>query len=86
MDGAAITAQYTTQEKLLLAQAIYKLGAVQWPVISQMLIDHPCCAGRSGELFSPEACEAAYVNLMAAAGMNVYVHFPTSFIDGVRLM
>lgn len=77
MDGPTITAQYTTQEKLLLAQAVHKLGAVQWPDISTLLVQHPCCAGRPGELFSPEACEAAYVSLMAEAGMNVCVPIPS---------
>lgn len=71
MSDAAASSPYTTQEKLLLAQAVHKLGAVQWPAISKLLVEHPCCAGRPEELFSPSACETAYVGLMADAGMNV---------------
>jgi len=63
----------TTQEKLLLSQAVYKLGAVAWPVVSKLLLEHPCCAGRGRELFSAEACEAYYIGLMTSIGMNVYV-------------
>lgn len=63
----------TTQEKLLLAQAVYKLGAVAWPVVSKLLLDHPCCVGRDAGLFSAEGCETNYIALMTSIGMNVYV-------------
>ncbi len=63
----------TTQEKLLLAQAVYKLGAVAWPVVSKLLLQHPCCAGRDEELFLPEDCESSYIGLMTSIGINVYV-------------
>lgn len=71
MEEQAFAQQYTTQEKLLLAQAVHKLGAVQWPAISKLLTEHPCFIGRPGELFSPEACEGAYVGLMTDVGINV---------------
>ncbi|KAK4689878.1 bromodomain-containing protein 8, partial [Tremellales sp. Uapishka_1] len=60
----------TVQEKLLLSQAVYKFGAVNWPVVSKVLLEHPCCAGRN-ELFQPQACENAYVALMTLIGINV---------------
>lgn len=63
----------TTQEKLLLSQAVYKLGAVAWPVVSGLLLEHPCCAGRNAAYFSPEGCEENYVTLMTSIGINVYV-------------
>ncbi|WVQ67058.1 uncharacterized protein L199_005251 [Kwoniella botswanensis] len=61
----------TTQEKLLLSQAIYKLGAISWPAISKLLTSHPCCVNRPSELFSPEACEGIYMELMAGLEINV---------------
>jgi hypothetical protein len=63
--------KYTTQERLLLSQAVYKLGSVPWPAISALLLEHPCCLGRPVELFSPEGCEGAYVGLMGSIGQNV---------------
>ncbi|WVR00197.1 hypothetical protein IAU59_007339 [Kwoniella sp. CBS 9459] len=32
----------TVQEKLLLSQAVYKLGAISWPQVSALLVSHPC--------------------------------------------
>ena len=61
----------TTQEKLLLAQAVHKVGAANWPAISKLLVEHPCCKHRPGELFTPESCEAEYVGLMQSIGQNV---------------
>ncbi|OCF61217.1 hypothetical protein L486_00863 [Kwoniella mangroviensis CBS 10435] len=61
----------TTQEKLLLSQAIYKLGAISWPAISKLLTSHPCCVNRPSELFSPEACEGIYMELMSGLEINV---------------
>ncbi|WVR07773.1 hypothetical protein IAU60_004816 [Kwoniella sp. DSM 27419] len=63
--------QLTIQEKLLLAQAVYKLGAISWPEVSKALVQHPCCRGRPAEMFSPEACESNYVELMKGIEVNV---------------
>jgi bromodomain-containing protein 8 len=65
--------QYTTQEKLLLAQAVYKVGAIAWPVVSTLLTEHPLIRDRSRptELFSAQSCEAAYIALMRSIGQNV---------------
>lgn len=71
MDELAFSSRLTTQEKLLLSQAVYKLGALQWPNISKLLLSHPCCRGRPAELFTPEGCEESYVGLMTAIGVNV---------------
>lgn len=65
--------RYTTQERLLLSQAVYKLGALAWAVVSGLLLQHPCCLDRPADLFSPEGCEGAYVGLMGSIGQNVYV-------------
>jgi hypothetical protein len=48
-----IADKLSVQEKLLLAQAVHKLGAINWPNISKLLVEHPCCVGRE-ELFTPE--------------------------------
>ncbi|WWC91598.1 uncharacterized protein L201_006544 [Kwoniella dendrophila CBS 6074] len=61
----------TIQEKLLLSQAIYKLGAISWPAISKLLTSHPCCINRPSELFSPESCESIYMELMAGLEINI---------------
>jgi bromodomain-containing protein 8 len=68
---AAAVDQLTVQEKLLLAQAVYKVGAADWPTVSKLLSEHPCHIGRPPELFSPEACEASYVALMTGIEINV---------------
>nr|ODN94060.1 hypothetical protein L203_00235 [Cryptococcus depauperatus CBS 7841] len=68
-----IAGQLSTQEKLLLSQAVYKLGAINWPRVSQLLRDHPCIQGKSQALFSPESCENIYKELMGAINMNVPV-------------
>ena len=60
-----------TQEKLLLSQAVYKVGAVAWPIVSKLLSDHPVCTGRPAGLFTPESCESAYIGLMTSIGQNV---------------
>ncbi|ORY26701.1 hypothetical protein BCR39DRAFT_540478 [Naematelia encephala] len=72
-DDVLSSDSYTTQEKLLLAQAVHKLGAVAWPAVSKLLVEHPCIAGagRPERLFTPEGCEAGYVALMGDIGMNV---------------
>lgn len=61
----------TVQEKLLLSQAVYKVGAADWPAVSKLLIEHPCFIGRPAELFTPEACEQVYVALMTGIEINV---------------
>ncbi|WVQ73096.1 hypothetical protein IAR50_002659 [Cryptococcus sp. DSM 104548] len=61
-----------TQEKLLLSQAIYKLGAFSWPQVSDLLLAHPCISKRRPkELFAPDRCEAMYKEMMASIGINV---------------
>ena len=73
----------TTQEKLLLSQAVYKVGAAAWETISGLLRDHPIIQGRPADLFTPEACEQSYVALMGSIGQNVYV-FPLRIHTGPR--
>jgi len=62
----------TTQEKLLFAQAVYKVGAAAWDVISNLLTSHPL-SEMNGKVFSPEQCETIYVGLMTSIGQNVWV-------------
>jgi bromodomain-containing protein 8 len=75
MNEQAFVQQYSTTEKLLLAQAVYKLGAAKWEEISKLLTEHPCVTDRTAqakdELFSPKACEEGYVGLMTDIGINV---------------
>ena len=68
-----VVADLSVQEKLLLSQAVYKFGAVDWPGISSLLLAHPCVDGRPEQLFSPDACEREYIQLMTEIGQNVYV-------------
>ncbi|KAK8853125.1 hypothetical protein IAR55_003826 [Kwoniella newhampshirensis] len=68
---STLSDRLTVQEKLLLAQAVYKLGALSWPAVSKLLVAHPCCINRPLELFSPQACEGSYVGLMTGIGINV---------------
>jgi hypothetical protein len=63
--------QLTTQEKLLLAQAVYKVGAAEWTTISSLLTQHPICTARPAALFSAQSCEKLYVALMTVIGQNV---------------
>lgn len=65
------TDRLTVQEKLLFAQAVYKVGAADWPVVSKLLLAHPCLIGRPPDYFTPEACEATYVALMGSIEINV---------------
>lgn len=79
----------TTQEKLLLSQAVYKVGAANWPVVSQLLLAHPCLVGRPPTYFTPEACENTYVSLMKGIEINVYVELggiadPSPTPDGAK--
>lgn len=61
----------TVQEKLLLAQAVYKVGAANWPAVSKLLKAHPCVVDRPPDLFLPKACEAIYVALMTSIDINM---------------
>lgn len=66
----------TIQEKLLLSQAVYKLGAFSWAEVSSLLLDHPCIKdaaphARPAKLFTPERCEGIYKELMNVIGINV---------------
>lgn len=66
----------TVQEKLLLSQAVYKLGAFSWAEVSSLLLDHPCIKdaaphARPAKLFTPERCEGIYKELMNVIGINV---------------
>ncbi|GFZ48613.1 hypothetical protein JCM24511_06361 [Saitozyma sp. JCM 24511] len=85
MDELAFSSRLTTQEKLLLSQAVYKLGALQWPNISKLLLSHPCCRDRPAELFTPEGCEESYVGLMTAIGVNVPAEGATKPLASVHL-
>ncbi|RXK37819.1 hypothetical protein M231_04909 [Tremella mesenterica] len=62
-----------TEEKLLLAQAVHKHGALDWTLISKLISQHPYVIGdaQRGDIFTPEKCEEAYVGLMQSIGMNV---------------
>jgi bromodomain-containing protein 8 len=60
----------TTQEKLLFAQAVYKVGAAAWTVIAELLTSHPL-SEMNGKIFTPELSEAIYVDLMTSTGQNV---------------
>ncbi|WVQ84935.1 hypothetical protein IAT38_007098 [Cryptococcus sp. DSM 104549] len=66
-----LSSRLTTQQKLLLAQAVYKYG-VSWPAASKALVGHPCCKALAGEgVFSAQECEGMYVELMTGIGVNV---------------
>ncbi|ODO05324.1 hypothetical protein L198_02017 [Cryptococcus wingfieldii CBS 7118] len=67
----SLSADLTTQEKLLLSQAIYKLGAFSWPQVSDLLLVHPSIKPRPKELFTPDRCEAMYKEMMGVIGINV---------------
>jgi len=67
-----VSVALSTQEKLLFAQAVYKVGAAAWNVISNLLTSHPLCE-MTGRSFTPEQCEAIYIDLMTSTGHNVYV-------------
>ena len=68
---AAPADKLTTQEKLLLSQAVYKFGAVAWPVVSKALSVHPVVQGRPPELFDAQACETSYIALMTSIEQNM---------------
>jgi len=69
--AAKAAERLTTQEKLLLAQAVYKLGAGNWQAVSGILRAHPCLIDRPADLFSPESCEKVYVALMTSIEINM---------------
>jgi bromodomain-containing protein 8 len=73
MEEAALSSRLNTQEKLLISQAVYKLGAVNWEKISALLENHPVIEGRPKEWFDATTVEAYYVGLMTEIGQNVYV-------------
>lgn len=72
MEEEALSSRLSTSEKLLIAQAVYKLGALDWEKISGLLVNHPVIEGRPAEWFDSKTCEAYYVGLMTEAGINVY--------------
>lgn len=74
MDEVALSSRLSTSEKLLISQAVYKLGALDWEKISGLLVNHPVIEGRPAEWFDAKTCEAYYVGLMTEAGINVYVY------------
>jgi hypothetical protein len=73
MEEIAISSRLTAQEKLLVSQAVYSLGAVNWEKISEILENHPVIEGRPKEWFDAATVEAYYVGLMTEIGINVYV-------------
>jgi hypothetical protein len=79
MEEAALSSRLNTQEKLLISQAVYKLGAVNWEKISALLENHPVIEGRPKEWFDATTVEAYYVGLMTEIGQNVYVSFILTF-------
>jgi len=72
--------QLSTQEKLLFAQAVYKVGAAAWSNVSSLLLAHPVCTAKAKDAFSPAGCEALYVDLMTSIGQNVCV-LPRAYED-----
>ena len=79
MEEEALSSRLSTSEKLLISQAVYKLGALDWEKLSGLLVNHPVIEGRPAEWFDAKTCEAYYVGLMTEAGINVYV-FPSSTV------
>jgi bromodomain-containing protein 8 len=71
MEEQAIASRLNTQEKLLLSQAVYKFGALDWIKISNVLVEHPLLVERPKEWFDAQSCEATYVGLMSEIGLNV---------------
>lgn len=71
MEEEALSSRLSTSEKLLIAQAVYKFGALDWDKISGLLANHPVVDGRPAEWFDTKTCEAYYVGLMTEAGINV---------------
>jgi hypothetical protein len=57
----------------LVAQAVYKYGAVDWQKISALLENHPVVVSqeRPKEWFDVPTVEAYYVGLMTEIGINV---------------
>jgi hypothetical protein len=73
MEEAALSSRLSTSEKLLVAQAVYKYGAVDWQKISALLENHPVVVAqeRPKEWFDVPTVEAYYVGLMTEIGINV---------------
>lgn len=78
MEEEALSSRLSTSEKLLISQAVYKLGALDWEKLSGLLVNHPVIEGRPAEWFDAKTCEAYYVGLMTEAGINVYVLFSST--------
>ena len=81
MEEAALSSRLNTQEKLLISQAVYKLGAVNWEKISALLENHPVIEGRPKEWFDATTVEGYYVRLMTEIGQNVYVLLLSRFLS-----
>lgn len=73
MEEEALSSRLSTQEKLLIAQAIYKFGALNWEKISGLLQAHPLIREKNvpNDWFGPAAVEAYYVGMMTEIGINV---------------
>ncbi|TFY82713.1 hypothetical protein EWM64_g1297 [Hericium alpestre] len=56
-------------ERLILAQAVYELGANAWPAVAKLLSEHPLIS-QPHSSFSPESCQAAYEHLMKEATLE----------------
>ncbi|TFK75869.1 hypothetical protein BDN72DRAFT_831308 [Pluteus cervinus] len=59
----------TPLESLLLAQAVWELGADDWPAVSKVLCKHPLLS-RQKSFFTPQSCHAMYVYLMKQANLD----------------
>lgn len=70
-------------EALILAQAVWELGADAWPSVAAVLSNHPLLT-RPENFFTPQVSllsrfrglNAEYRSLFCIAVMSHYVHFP----------
>jgi hypothetical protein len=63
---------YTSNERLLLSQAVYECGNQDWDGVHAMLRDHPLLRPRTS-LDSANACQTAYIHLMSLLGHDACV-------------
>ncbi|KAF9492812.1 hypothetical protein BDN71DRAFT_1450983 [Pleurotus eryngii] len=56
-------------DRLLLAQAVWELGANSWPAVAKLLTKHPLLH-HPKSFFTAQSCHAMYVSLMKEAGLE----------------
>ncbi|KZT26869.1 hypothetical protein NEOLEDRAFT_1089501 [Neolentinus lepideus HHB14362 ss-1] len=59
----------TNTERLLLAQAVYELGADAWAEVAKLLTKHPLIT-RPKNTFTPDSCEELYTQLLQDASLE----------------